>query len=341
MKACEIGLIVILVLLGIYTAMTDIRYGVIQNKVLAAGICAGGILDFIYYRIFAAEFLITFFTNVVVVTVLAVALYAFHFWAAGDSKLLMCVALLFPARFYDAGGSLRVPALIMVVMIFLLAYLYVVLDSIYQAVHNSRFFGGGKISKEEVWKFFTQYIICFLYLNAMSRICERVLGQIYYENMLAFTFVNIFLAFFIQSKPVFKRWYMLLLLFGINVVLYQKPQGIRNYLSIYLVLLLALFLRYLIGGYNYAEIPTDQAKPGMILAIGTILEFQKSRVKGLPITINEDMSTRISVEEAEAVRRWKDSKYGKDTIVIVRKIPFAVFITGGTMLFLLIRMYAG
>lgn len=339
MKVCEIGLILILMLLGIYTAVTDIRYGIIQNKILAAGICAGGILDCIYYGIFATEFLTTFLINVVVVMALAVALYAFYFWAAGDSKLLISVVLLFPARLYDAGGSLKVQALMMIVIIFLIAYLYVVFDSVYQAVRNSRFFGGGRISGEEIKNFFVQYAICFLYLNAMSRICEKALGQIYYENMLAFTFINIFLAFFIQRKPLFKRWYMMLLMLGVNVGLYQKPQGIRNYLSVYFVLLLALLLRHLISGYNYAEILTDQVKPGMILAVGTVLELRKSRVKGLPLMTNEDMSTRISSEEADAIRRWKDSKYGKDTIVIVRKIPFAIFITGGTVLFLMIRLF--
>ena len=45
------------------------------------------------------------------------------------------------------------------------------------------------------------------------------------------------------------------------------------------------------------------------------------------------MRSRLTEEEAAAVRRWKDSKYGKEMVVTVRKIPFASFIAVGVLLF--------
>lgn len=339
MLVCEICLILVLVFLGVYTSATDIRYGIIQNKVLIATLSIGMILDCIYYGIFAREFTVTFLINLLVISALAVALYAFHFWAAGDSKLLFGICLLFPARFYDAGDKTRISALLMILLIFLLAYLYVILDSVYQALKNTRFFGSGKISKNEVITFLKQYVMCFIYLNALSRICSHFLGQIYYENMLAFMFVNIFLAFVIQRKVLFRKWYALLIAVVVNIVLYQKGGTIKDNIRIYAILLVVLLLRYLVSGYNYAEIETNQVKAGMILSVATVLEFQKSRVKGLPGTTNEDMSTRLSEDEADAIRRWEQSKYGKEKIVIVRKIPFAIFITSGSVIFLLIRLF--
>lgn len=227
----------------------------------------------------------------------------------------------------------------MILLIFLLAYLYVILDSVYQALKNTRFFGSGKISKNEVITFLKQYVMCFIYLNALSRICSHFLGPIYYENMLAFMFVNIFLAFVIQRKILFRKWYVLLIAVMVNIVLYQKGGTIKDNIRIYAILLVVLLLRYLVSGYNYAEIETNQVKAGMILSVATVLEFQKSRVKGLPVATNEDMSTRLSEEEADAIRRWEQSKYGKEKIVIVRKIPFAIFITSGSVIFLLIRLF--
>lgn len=159
MIVCEICLILVLIFLGVYTSATDIRYGIIQNKVLVATLSIGMILDCIYYGIFAREFAVTFLINLLVISALAVALYAFHFWAAGDSKLLFGICLLFPARFYDAGDKTRIPALLMILLIFLLAYLYVIMDSVYQALKNTRFFGSGKISKNEVITFLKQYVI--------------------------------------------------------------------------------------------------------------------------------------------------------------------------------------
>ena len=50
--------------------------------------------------------------------------------------------------------------------------------------------------------------------------------------------------------------------------------------------------------------------------------------------MTEDLEARLTEEEAESVHRWEKSKYGSDTVVIVRKIPFAVFLALGTLLFL-------
>ena len=71
----------------------------------------------------------------------------------------------------------------------------------------------------------------------------------------------------------------------------------------------------------------------MVLSYMTVSSFLKSKVKGLPKYTLESIRTRITSEEAESIRRWKKSKYGKDTIIIVRKIPFAIFICIGFITF--------
>jgi hypothetical protein len=90
--------------------------------------------------------------------------------------------------------------------------------------------------------------------------------------------------------------------------------------------------------YNYKTIPTEDVKSGMVLSYGTILMFQPSKVKGLPTYTTEDIRSRISGDEAERIVRWKNSKYGRPMITIVRKIPFAIFITMGTIFYLLMRI---
>ena len=49
-------------------------------------------------------------------------------------------------------------------------------------------------------------------------------------------------------------------------------------------------------------------------------------------------SSYITEEEAESIRRWETSRYGQPEIVIVRKIPFAVFISIGAVLYTFARM---
>ena len=118
----------------------------------------------------------------------------------------------------------------------------------------------------------------------------------------------------------------------------RKTFQIAN-LYAYGLLLLALLLRYLLNGYNYKQIPTESVKKGIVLSIPTVMGFTSSRVKGLPQISYEEMRSRLSEEEAEAVLRWKDSKQGKENITIVKKIPFAIFIVLGEILFYFVRVW--
>lgn len=99
------------------------------------------------------------------------------------------------------------------------------------------------------------------------------------------------------------------------------------------LVLVMMWATWIAGKYVYQEIPTDQVKAGMILSRSTIVLLLPSKVKGLSKESFEDLRSRLSEEEAAAGRRWKTSKYGRDTVLIVRKIPFAACIAAGPFLF--------
>lgn len=61
-----------------------------------------------------------------------------------------------------------------------------------------------------------------------------------------------------------------------------------------------------------------------------------SRVKGLPDMSHENISDRISESECESIHRWEKSKYGSKTVKIVRKIPFAIFISLGIVTYIIV-----
>lgn len=109
--------------------------------------------------------------------------------------------------------------------------------------------------------------------------------------------------------------------------------GVLRMTQTYLLVLLVMWTTWIAGKYVYESVPTEDVKAGMILSKSTVVCFAPSRVKGLPQISYEDMRSRLTEEEAAAVRRWKDSKYGKETVVTVRKIPFASFIAVGVLLF--------
>ena len=92
-------------------------------------------------------------------------------------------------------------------------------------------------------------------------------------------------------------------------------------------------LRLFIDEYNYEIIPTSNVEKGMILSLETSLLFSNSKVKGLPNPSTEDLRSRLT-EEAQSIRRWEKSKYGVSEVKIVRKMPFAIFISLGTLVFI-------
>ena len=107
-----------------------------------------------------------------------------------------------------------------------------------------------------------------------------------------------------------------------------------------MLILAVMYLRMIAEQYNYQTVNVSDVAPGMIPSAEMVIGFQKSRVKGLPACITEDLRARLSPEEVDAIRRWEHSKFGSSQIVIVRKVPFAIFIYLGFLLFLGMEVWA-
>lgn len=107
---------------------------------------------------------------------------------------------------------------------------------------------------------------------------------------------------------------------------------IVNFGLVFIVILMKLF----ISEYNYEYINTSDVKAGMIISTETSMLFLNSRVKGLPDISNENISDRLSESECESIRRWEKSSYGSKTVKIVRKIPFAIFISLGIVTYIIV-----
>ena len=108
-------------------------------------------------------------------------------------------------------------------------------------------------------------------------------------------------------------------------------------LLLYPLIILLIFLQRWESQYNYMEIPTETVESGMILSATSVLMLQNSRIKGLPNNPSENNTARLTDSEADAIQRWSRSVNGKPTIVIVKKIPFAIFIVLG---FIIMAVYS-
>ncbi len=334
----EAFLITLLIYSCIYVTVTDIRHGLIQNKVIAVTGLLGLLANLIYYTVFAEVFLVAFVLNVAVMAAISIAFYALHIWAAGDSKLLMLAVFLIPARIYYEGNNVTATVIIMI-LIFSIAYIYIILESIYLGIKEKNFFQWSAL-KTDIRQMVKQYIKCTCLVTLFGMALRFLVPEFYDANLELVMLLNMILILWSFHFKLFDRSLPLFLLVLATAASYFFLQSITVSINpkIYLVVIMVLLLRLFVEKYNYRKIPTSQVKKGMVLAYSTVISFLPSTVKGLPHSTTEDIRARLSFTEAESIKRWENSKYGQPTIVIVRKMPFAVFISMGAVLYTVMRI---
>jgi len=342
MLICEILLISTMVILGSYVINSDVRKGIVENRAVALGMLFGVIINTIYYSVFAASLFKLYIVNLAIISGLSVLFYAWHYWAAGDSKLLIAMTILIPGRLYDNDG-LSIPGISYVIIIFLVAYLYIIAESVTAYIRREKFYHGARVNIRSIPSIIVNYAAVLCLLSIVSLIWSIGFKDFYRDNHMIFSLFSVFLVSYFADIKFLKQKCILILLACGAIVLFIAG-GLRNQLypwlmlRNYVIVIGAIFIRHFVSGYNYQEIPTSEVRTGMVLAYTSVLLFQGSTIKDLPASTSEDMRDRINDVQAEAIHRWGKSKKGRPSIVIVRKMPFAIFIVFGILLYILIRV---
>ena len=167
MKYAEIVFGMVLVALGLYASISDIKAGIIKNKVLLFFSIAAVLLDVIYYAVFVQDIVCDFLYNVLFIGLISVVLYLSRIWAAGDVKLVLVMTLLIPARFYISINFHITTLFIAICIAFIMGYFYLLSIGCYNIVS-----GKVKTSWRKVLYGFKQwlfsYIIVILYTIPIS-----------------------------------------------------------------------------------------------------------------------------------------------------------------------------
>lgn len=336
-------LLTLLLMMCIIVTYTDFKTGLIPNKILVYFGVIILILDTVYYSIFQAELIWGFILNITVNMLFSILLYAYAFWGAGDSKLMILSVLAIPARFY-ASDIFSVPIIIITVQTFAIAFCYLAIESIALGIIKKDLFNlKVNITKSKILLMLKNYMISYIYIIFFSFVLNFTINNKIAISSYIIPICSFFIVFtvfnfgFFQKKAVIGIFalidVLLMILFNANVSSFFPPLWNLIVISIVFV------FRSLSAKYNYHTIPTSDIKQGMVLSLNTIMQFKSSRGKGLPEITTEDFRSRISSEDADSIKRWGNSKNGSSEIIIVRKLPFAVFITAGIVAFLGLRMW--
>ena len=328
----------------VVATITDFKKGVIPNKMLIAVGIVNVFLDIIYYSCFYNFGIYLFLSDIFSIFILAIIFYAVEIWAAGDSKLLMITALGIPSRLYSFMPFSFCPLFVLVMIVFSLAFLYSAGETLVKSIKEKR-----KVWKEIGINFSLKkllyIVITLIFMATAILLCNIVFNFIlanseenYVLLMLAVDFIltlllmEIIKRFSIIIIAVFSIVFVAVasILYGFG--LFNLSFGKGGLLSI-IVLLLTIFIRILSGKYNYQEIPVEKLNYNMILSLASSIRINMSFPMEKPLLLTENRKARLTQEQVECIKK-SATKRGLTSVMIVRKLPFAVYIFVGTIIFL-------
>ena len=336
MLILEIALGISMICLSVLAIKSDISKGLIYNKVLFLFSVIGIILDILYYGIFAQDIVLDFLINFIIVFLICMILFFTHAFAGGDCKFCIILALLYPARFYLVYSNNIYTLFAAIGLAIAFGYIYMLCLSIVNLAK-----GKNALSKQYICSFILAFAKSFF--SALIFITTINLLIILFENITEI-YVNIWIvrliciaaAWLIGKFDFFRKWYVCAggILFDIVLAFLMHAFPLinpGNYLLVTILLLCQLMIR----NNLYLEINIADLRAGMILSTFSSVLMQNSRVRGLPQVSSEDLRNRLTESEVASIQRWAAGN-NVEKISIVRKIPFAIFLSLGFLCYFII-----
>lgn len=332
----EAILVAVLIMLLINTSISDLKSGVVSNKSILVALGVGVPVIVAYYAFFATDCLVSYTVNVGICVGISIILYAMGIWGAGDSKLFSAVIILLPARLYSLSNRSIASCFLMIAAIFIIAFVYVIGETLAVGIKQKDLFKFQRVKTDWVG-FFRGFLFYFLLLSVVNVTLYFLLPDyILIDNILmtAIHFVVILIGMELEKRA---KWIHIILMgaIWITAIVFKLSSFSLSSINVraYLIVIILMVFRVFADKYNYKTILVEELKPGMILSLGSVLGFAGSKVKGLPSFSTEDLRSRLTKDEVESIKRWSKTQNGYETITIVRKIPFALFIGIGTVLY--------
>lgn len=315
-------------------AITDIKYGKIKNIVIFPSILIAFSLNLILSIYQGLTFI--FLINVLMMNIVSFILYVFHFWGAGDSKFLFFIVASVPPTFYYNRLMGIFPSISILISIFLVALFYVAIESIIIL-----FFKKEKNPYKLKWKwklFIFSYLQGLIGITAINQILFFCLPNFYEKNWYCIMLLNFFVVMKLSELQWKGKEIWIFVIGTIEVIVTVLTSYKERFTSIDgkmpIIFLLILIFKLYIDRFNYKTVSVEKLREGMVLDTPSSTLFQKSFIEGLPSISTEDLRSKLSIEEISAIRQWSKTGNGKFELVIVKKLPFGLFLAIGTILFI-------
>lgn len=360
-----------IIALGLITSYQDMKYGKIKNKWIILGIFYAVVVNIILYIQAYQDpniginmhYTIELFTNFIFAVLAGYLLYHFKVWTAGDGKLFITFAALIPFTIYKVGYEEWIPSIILLVNIFIPAFLLMILAIILRAKEGNI----GAELKSSLKRFMKPRVILtqIISIFAIFWLAELLLSVMGLDNnFLLAIILTIGAMFYLQSRLGNRTLTVMIIIAAARLVFDSSVFSASALITFFLIVLLWMFVITVLGGSLSSigrvifrkRIDVSQLKPGMFLG-EVILQADKSikeRLKKLkeietvqlddsyylkgPATSLDQNKSMIELGEGitqSDINKIKATGFRK--IYITQTIPFAPLIFLGVILTLLAK----
>lgn len=315
---------------------SDLQEGLIYNRILLYFSLAAAIIDVIYYGIFARDIFLDFILNFLVVAFISLYLFFSHSFAGGDCKMTLALSLLFPARFYIVYGTSNTTLVFAIGFAIFAGYIYLLVSSVH-AIITKKVEVSAEYIKSYLLSFIKSYVVAMTYIALLNCLLLHFESRGIGISIWLSRCFCLMAAWCVGKYSIFKKWYLFVPALGGVVVfsLFTQMAPISLTPENYTLVLVLLFCQMTIKTTIYEKVGVDQLKKGMILTTFSSVLMQSSITKGLPGVSTEDLRSRLTLDEIESIKIWAKATHTEE-LTIVKKIPFAVFISIGFLSYLIL-----
>lgn len=336
MYVIEIISILLILSLCYLCSKSDMRYGIIKNKILLAFFIAGVALNIVYLGFFVRDLFLEYLINVGIVTLVSLILFYTNSFAGGDCKMTIVLAVLYPARFYLVYGKTNATLIFAIGFGIFVGYCYLVGTSLWAIITKKTRVTFQYITSS-LWAFAKSYITATLYIFILNAI--HILLSMYgiELNVWITRILCMAIAWCVGKYPFFKKKIPLLIVVMLvtvsSILLRTFPFSLNP--ENYVLVLVLLFCQMAVKTIIYEGVEVRNLKKGMILSSMSSILMQNSITPGLPNISSEDLRSRLTESEVESVKIWAKATK-TESLTIVKKIPFAIFISIGFISYLIL-----
>lgn len=331
----SIIIIVLLIVICLFNSYTDIKTGLISNRILLIFGGAVVLLNLVNTFAFHDGGNLYYWCSMAAAILLSLVLYLFDIWAGGDCKFFSIIVLSIPFTYSQIDGFGISSAFVVIVVTFLISYIFLIIDSVIKAGLETRTINRrdlvGKAGKQFKTYLKVYFLVALLNYIMVQLFTAFGMNQQYYLIITVLTIFCVMLV--IKTNILNSAWVVIALVsidFAIGALTITTLFTKRTVVIWGAVILVAL-TKHFVDNYNYKTIPVKELKERMILTTESSILLSKlkgSRVKGIS---DESLASRLSKEDVAVIQNVCN-KNSIEEVVVVKKIPLAAFMAISTIL---------